>query len=68
MTLPDAPAAFTAPPNPLPESLQAAVDESVTRFESKFGMLSSWAKSQGWIEEYRAEVTRLVHLTLESLK
>jgi hypothetical protein len=52
-------------PEPLPETLQTAVDESVLQFESKFGLLRSWAQSQGWIEEYRSEVTRLVRLTLE---
>ena len=72
MNLPDSPVldqvtepVSDAEPRLTPE-LEAAIDDSVRQFENKFGLMISWARSQGWIEEYRCEITRLVRMALKA--
>ena len=52
------------PPMDLPAAVLAEIDASVARFEKRwenFGLIFvNMAKSQGWIEDYRREVTELV--------
>ena len=51
-------------PEPLPAKVQILIDASVDRFEKRwenFGLIFiNMARSQGWIEDYRREVTELV--------
>lgn len=49
----------------LPKDIEETIDESVVRFESKFGLMLSWARSQGWVEEYRKELCRIARMSLE---
>jgi hypothetical protein len=56
-------ASFNPPPHDpgpaFPPEAQAEIDASVRRFEEQWGLLLSFAKSNGHIENYRKEVTTL---------
>jgi len=48
------------PPAPLPADLTQLVEESVTRFENRLPAgMGPIARMNGWIEDYRKEVTEL---------
>lgn len=45
----------------LPDRLLELVEESVRNFESQIpGMFLNFARGNGWVEKYRAEITRVV--------
>jgi hypothetical protein len=67
--------AFTIPPpDPpaapevkieLPAELQAELAISVARFEQQWGMLSALARTQGYTERYKIELTAMMKLAYE---
>jgi hypothetical protein len=66
VTVPNAPyaGAVITMSAPLPAELQAEIDKSVQEFSARLGVLRAWAQAGEWIEQYRAEVTRLVRAAL----
>ncbi len=56
------------PPAPeLPQKLQSMIDDSVRRFEGRFGIVwLSFARQNGWIADYKTEITALVRAALEN--
>jgi hypothetical protein len=44
----------------LPVELQKELDASVRRFEEQCGAMLVFARMNGWLEKYRAEVTAMV--------
>jgi hypothetical protein len=49
-------------PYEIPSELKSMIEESVTRFEAKLGTMAFMARANGWIEDYRREVTQLAIL------
>ena len=52
-------ASFKVPPTlqELPAELKPEIDASVRRFEEQWGLMLAYAKSSGYIDNYRKEVT-----------
>lgn len=44
----------------IPSDLQAEIDASVRRFEEQWGLMLAYAKANGYIENYRTELTARV--------
>jgi hypothetical protein len=49
-------------PYEVPAELKPMIEESVKRFEAKLGAMAIMARANGWIEDYRREVTQLAIL------
>jgi hypothetical protein len=65
MTLPSLPSLGIEPP--LPDSLQAEIAKSEQAFENQFPLiLRSMIRTEGWLDKYRKEITRLVRLSYEA--
>ena len=63
MKLPSSPTLEPA----IPFDLQSEIEKSVIEFERQFpAMFQGMVRSQGWLEKYRLEITRLVTLALHA--
>jgi hypothetical protein len=49
-----------APVREVPAELKPEIDASVRRFEEQWGLMLAYAKANGYIDNYRAEVTIMV--------
>lgn len=54
------------PPVPLTSELEKSIETSVVQFEKRFGGMAMMARANGWIEDYRKEVTALVRKAFDA--
>ena len=55
-------ASFKVPPTlqELPAELKPEIDASIRRFEEQWGLMLAYAKANGYIDNYRAELTTMM--------
>ena len=54
------------PPPKLPPDLERAIEASVVQFEQRFGGMAMLARANGWIEDYRREITAIARKAFEA--